>query len=245
MLLKLLRREVGGEVLLLIVCGVLLGSRLLLLVPHGDADTRVVYGMVVGGGDSQWGSVSPLVTGSLWQLRLLLVLPLTDVDGGLIVVAVAPLVSPVLVSELPLVSTVSVSSVDLSSSFSPFSCLVIWLQDIVSDCCVLVLLASSFSMLEDSAAILVDDSSSCHTLVLSLLSGISGEGKSSWSLSGWEDVRNGGSQSRISLKEPFQFNDCLSLVEECVEVYYDSACFVSLSPVNSPVSHVYTVDGSI
>ncbi len=229
---------IGGEILLLIVYGVLLGRRLLLLVPHGDADTRVNDGMVVGGGDSQWGSVSPLMASSLWQLRLLLVLPLAGIDGGLIVVAVAPLVSPVLVSELPLVPTVSFSSVSLSSSFSPLSCLEVWLQDIVSDCCILVLLASSFSMLEDSAAILVDDSSSCHTLVLSLLSSISGEGKSSWSLSGWEDIRNSGSQSGICLKEPFQLNDCLSFVEECT-------CFVSLFPVNSPVSHINTVDGSV
>jgi len=234
-LLKLLRREVGGETLLLTVCGVLLERRLLLLVSHRHADTRVVDGMVVGGGDSQWGS-SPLMGSSLWQLGLLLVLHLAGIGGGLIVVAVAPLVSPVLVSELPLVSTVSSSPVVLSSSFSPLSCLEVWLQDIVSDCCILELLTSPFSMLEDSAAILVDDSSSCHTLVLSLLSGISGEGKSSWSLSGWEDVRNGGSQSGISLKEPFQFNDCLSLVEESVLKYIMTARALYLSFLSTALS---------
>jgi hypothetical protein len=37
-LLKLLQREGGSRVLLLIVCGVLLGRRLLLLVPNGHVD---------------------------------------------------------------------------------------------------------------------------------------------------------------------------------------------------------------
>jgi len=70
-LLKLLRREVGGGVLLLVVCGVLLRGELQLLVPHGHVDmllARVVDGLAVGGGDSQWGGVPPVVAGSLWQL---------------------------------------------------------------------------------------------------------------------------------------------------------------------------------
>ena len=70
-LLKLLRREGESGVLLLIMGGVLLKRRLLLLVPHGQADAglaRVVYGMVVRGGDSQWRGIPPLMASSLWQL---------------------------------------------------------------------------------------------------------------------------------------------------------------------------------
>ena len=70
-LLELLRREGESRVLLLIVGGVLLERRLLLLVPRGLADSslaRVVYRMVVGGGDSQWRGIPPLMASSLWQL---------------------------------------------------------------------------------------------------------------------------------------------------------------------------------
>ncbi len=74
-------------------------------------------------------------------------------------------------------------------------------------------LACSFSMLEDSTAILVDDPGSFHALVLSHLSSLPGEGKSSWSFSGWEDVRYSGSQSRFRLQKLFKLNDCLSHVE--------------------------------
>jgi hypothetical protein len=50
---------------------VLLERGLLLLVPHGQADdglAGVVYGLVVGGGDSQWRGIPPLMASSLWQL---------------------------------------------------------------------------------------------------------------------------------------------------------------------------------
>ena len=70
-LLELLRRDGDSRVLLLIVGGVLLERRLLLLVPRGLADpslARVVYGMVVGGGESQWRGIPPLMASSLWQL---------------------------------------------------------------------------------------------------------------------------------------------------------------------------------
>ncbi len=70
-LLKLLRREGESRVLLLIIGGVLLERRLLLLVPHGQADAglaRVVYGLVVRVGDSQWRGIPPLMASSLWQL---------------------------------------------------------------------------------------------------------------------------------------------------------------------------------
>ncbi len=130
-------------------------------------------------------------------------LPLVGVGRGLVVVVVAPLISPVLVSELPFIPTVPVSPVALSSSFSPFFCLVKWLQDSVSDCCVLVFSAGSFTVLEDSVASLVYNTGSCHAFVMSLLCSISVEGKSPWSLRSWEDIRNSSSQSRILLEELF------------------------------------------
>ena len=70
-LLKLLRREGESGVLLLIMGGVLLKRRLLLLVPRGQADAglaRVVYGVFVRGGDSQWRGIPSLMASSLWQL---------------------------------------------------------------------------------------------------------------------------------------------------------------------------------
>jgi len=89
------------------------------------------------------------------------VLPLVGVGGGLIAVVAVPLVSPVLVSELPLVPAVPISPVALSASFSPFSCLEVWFQDCVSDICVLVFPAGSFSVLKDSTATLVYNTGSC------------------------------------------------------------------------------------
>ena len=70
-LLELLRRDGDSRVLLLIVGGVLLERRLLLLVPRGQADAglaRVVYGVFVRGGDSQWRGIPSLMASSLWQL---------------------------------------------------------------------------------------------------------------------------------------------------------------------------------
>ncbi len=70
-LLELLRRDGDSRVLLLIVGGVLLERRFLLLVPRGQADAglaRVVYGVFVRGGESQWRGIPPLMASSLWQL---------------------------------------------------------------------------------------------------------------------------------------------------------------------------------
>jgi len=125
-LLWLLWEEGGGRALLLVVWRLLLGSRLLLLVPHRHAAFRtsmIVNWLAVGGKDSLRGSgSSPLVASSLW--RLLLMLSLVIVGGRLVGAVVAPAVSSVLVSEFPLI-LVPPFPVSLSFPFSIFPRLVV------------------------------------------------------------------------------------------------------------------------